>query len=331
MAISVQIMPTPKPPFVVALVYDDLCTFEFGIAAEVFGAARPELGPGWYRFASAAVEPGPLRAHGGLAVTADGGMELIDKADMIVVPGWKGCDATIPAELIARLRKAHERGARLVSICSGAFVLAATGLLDGQWLTTHWRHAASLQSRFPKVLVDAAALYRGDGTIFTSAGSAAGIDLMIEIVRRDFGAEAANLVARLIVMPAHRSGGQAQYLERPVRIRPDHEIAPLLDHIRLRLHEGWSIARMAAQANMSRRTFERRFKQATGQNPGDWLLGERVEAAKDLLRRSSRSMEEIAEAAGFGSAHALRHHFRHRVQQSPVQYRRSFSCAPEDA
>lgn len=324
-------MPEPEPPLVVALVYDGLCTFEFGIAAEVFGAARPELGPGWYRFASAAIEQGPLRAHGGLSVAADGGMELIEQADMIVVPGWKGYDAPIPEELIARLRKAHERGARLVSICSGAFVLAATGLLDGQWVTTHWRYAACLQSRFPKVIVDAAALYRGEANIFTSAGSAAGIDLMIELVRRDFGPEAANMVARLIVMPAHRSGGQAQYLDRPVQIRPDHGIAPLLDHIRVRLDEDWSIARMAAEANMSRRTFERRFRQATGQNPGDWLLDERVQSAKDLLSRSSRSMEEIAQAAGFGSAHALRHHFRRRVQQSPVQYRRSFSCALDNA
>lgn len=324
-------MPTPNTPLVVALIYDDLCTFEFGIAAEVFGGARPELGRGWYRFASAAIEPGPLKAHGGLTVTADGGLELIDEADMIVVPGWKGCDAPISEELITLLRKAHQRGARLISICSGAFVLAATGLLDGQWATTHWRYAASLQSRFPKVLVDATALYRGEGNIFTSAGSAAGIDLMIELVRRDFGPEAANWVARLIVMPAHRSGGQAQYLERPVRIRPDHKIAPLLDHIRVRLQERWGIARMATEANMSRRTFERRFRQATGQNPGDWLSCERVEAAKDLLCRSSRSMEEVAEAVGFGSAHALRHHFRQRVRQSPVQYRRSFSCALEKA
>jgi AraC family transcriptional activator FtrA len=319
-------MPTPSGPLVVALVYDGLCTFEFGIAVEVFGIARPEMGQSWYRFACAAIEPGPLRAHGGISITADGGLELIDRADMIVIPGWKGCDVPVPEDLLARLRDACSRGARLVSICSGAFVLAATGLLDGRCVTTHWRHADALRSRFPQVEVDASALYRGEDNLFTSAGSAAGIDLMIELVRCDFGGEAANSVARRIVMPAHRSGGQAQFLERPVRIRPDCAIAPLLDQIRSRLHEHWPIARMANEMAMSRRTLERRFRDATGQNPGDWLVSERIEAAKDLLSSSKSRMEEVAAAVGFASAHVLRHHFRRKVKLTPGQYRRSFPC-----
>lgn len=325
MAIFVQIMPKLSGPLVVALVYDGLCTFEFGIAAEVFGIARPEMGPCWYRFVSAAIEPGPLRAHGGMTVTADGGAGLLDRADMIVVPGWKGPDAAVPQELVDRLRAAHERGARLVSICSGAFVLAATGLLDGKPVTTHWRYADALQQRFPRIAVDAAALYRGEDNIFTSAGSAAGIDLMIELVRQDFGPDAANSVARRIVMPAHRGGGQAQFLERPVQIRPDRTIAPVLDAVRSSLQEEWSIARMARKVAMSRRTFERRFHEATGENPGEWLIGERVEAAKDLLSKSANPVEDIAQAVGFGSAHVLRHHFRRKVQLTPVQYRRSFA------
>ncbi len=311
-------------PLVVALVYDGLCTFEFGIAAEVFGLARPEMGPGWYQFASAAIAPGPLRAQGGISVTADGGIELLDQADMIVVPGWRGAEAPVPAELTDRLVAAHQRGCRLVSICSGAFVLAATGLLDGRRVTTHWRYAEALRSRFSALLVDEGALYHGEERIFTSAGSAAGIDLMIELVRRDYGPEAANSVARRIVMPAHRQGGQAQFLERPVPVRRETALGPLLDDVRANLTHAWTIATMAKAVNMSRRTFERRFVEATGLGPGEWLVIARIEAAKDLLTCTSATMEEIAAAVGFGTAHALRHHFRARMQLSPRTYRQEF-------
>jgi AraC family transcriptional regulator, transcriptional activator FtrA len=330
MTICVQIMPTPNPsppqgPLVVALLYDGLCTFEFGIVAEVFGLARPEMGPGWYRFASCAIESGPLRAHGGFQILADGGADLIDQADLIVAPGWKGVDVPVPAGLVAQLRSAHARGARLASICSGAFVLAATGLLDGAVATTHWRYADALRRKFPQIEVDETSLYRDGDRIFTSAGSAAGIDLLIEIVRRDFGPAAANSVARRIVMPAHRSGGQAQFLERPVRIRPDAAVAPLLDRIRLELHKSWTIEQMAREARMSKRTFERRFFEATGSSPGDWLIDERVEAAKRILSSSARAVEEVAAAVGVASAHALRHHFRRRVKLTPNEYRQRFA------
>jgi len=317
--------PQPQGPLVVALLYDGLCTFEFGIVAEVFGLARPEMEPGWYRFASCAIEPGPLRAHGGFQILADGGTDLIDQADLIVAPGWKGVDVPVPAGLVAQLRAAYARGVRLASICSGAFVLAATGLLDGAVATTHWRYADALRRKFPQIEVDETSLYRDGDRIFTSAGSAAGIDLMIEIVRRDFGPAAANSVARRIVMPAHRSGGQAQFLERPVRIRPDAAVAPLLDRIRLELHKSWTIEQMAREARMSKRTFERRFFEATGSSPGDWLIDERVEAAKRILSSSARAVEEVAEAVGVASAHALRHHFRRRVKLSPNEYRQRFA------
>ena len=315
----------PQGPLVVALLYDGLCTFEFGIVAEVFGLARPEMGPGWYRFASCAIEPGPLRAHGGFTILPDGGGELIDRADLIVAPGWKGADVPVPVGLVEQLRSAHARGARLASICSGAFVLAATGLLDGAVATTHWRYADALRRKFPQIEVDETSLYRESERIFTSAGSAAGIDLMIEIVRQDFGPAAANSVARRIVMPVHRSGGQAQFLERPVRIRTDAEVAPALDRIRLALHKPWTIDAMAREARMSKRTFERRFFEATGASPGEWLIDERVEAAKLILSASARPMEEVAEAVGIASAHALRHHFRRRVKLSPNEYRARFA------
>lgn len=246
------------------------------------------------------------------------------EADIIVVPGWKGADAPVPETLAEQLRAAHARGARLASICSGAFVLAATGLLAGGTATTHWRYAEKLRERYPDVLVDDASLYRIHDRIHTSAGSAAGIDLLIEMVRQDFGAAAANSVARRLVMPAHRAGGQAQFLERPVGVREGTEIGPLLEEMRGRLSEDWSVARMAREMGMSGRTFLRRFAEATGQTPGDWLADERVGEAKRLLTRGNPGMEDVALAVGFGSAHTLRHHFRQKVGISPSEYRARF-------
>ncbi|RBP17719.1 AraC family transcriptional regulator with amidase-like domain [Roseiarcus fermentans] len=323
-------MPDLSGPLVVALVYDGLCTFEFGIVAEIFGLSRPEMGPHWYRFASCAVDNGPMRAHGGLVFVADGGPDLIDQANIVVIPGWKGADIAVADGLIARLRQAHERGARLASICSGAFVLASTGLLSGGTITTHWRYADKLRARHPDLQVDDASLYREHNGIFTSAGSAAGIDLMIEMVRRDFGPAAANSVARRLVMPAHRNGGQAQFLVRPVAQRQASAIAPLLDAIRSDLAADWSVQSMAVTCRMSLRTFIRRFEEATGQTPGDWLVSERVDAAQRLLRLERASMEDIAQASGFRNPHALRHHFRKRIGISPTEYRARFLAEGEE-
>lgn len=320
-------MPNASGPLVVALLYDGLCTFEFGIVAEVFGFARPEMGEGWYRFASCAIEGGPLRAHGGFVLTPEHGIELLDRADIIVVPGWKGASEPVPDDLVERLRRAHARGARLASICSGAFVLAATGLLDGGTATTHWRYAEAMRERFPAVAVDDASLYRAHGRIFTSAGSAAGIDLLIEIVRQDFSAEAANSVARRLVMPAHRLGGQAQFLERPVPAPHQSEVAPLLDRMRAKLGSSWTLARMAAECRMSLRTFVRRFTEATGMPPGEWLIAERVEEAKRLLVNRRHSIDEIAAVIGMGSADTLRHHFRKHTGVSPKAYRDQFGAS----
>ncbi len=311
-------------PLVVALVYDGLCTFEFGIAAEIFGLARPEFGSDWYRFQSAAIDDGPLRAHGGLIFLPANGADLIDEADIIVVPGWKGADCAVPRPLAERLRRAHDRGARLVSICSGAFVLAATGLLDGRAATTHWRYAEKLREKHPAIAVDEASLYRLEDRVCTSAGSAAGIDLMLEIIRQDYGVEKANSVARRLVVAAHRNGDQAQFLERPVAKRPGPGIAPLLDTVKSQLAVDWTIGRMAEACHMSPRTFQRRFTQATGLTPGDWLVQERVEAAKSLLSQGQEDMETVAARAGFGSAHALRHHFRKKVGIRPTDYRAQF-------
>ncbi|SNS57461.1 MULTISPECIES: transcriptional regulator FtrA [unclassified Azospirillum] len=319
-----DIPPNPTGPRVVALVYDGLCTFEFAITAEIFGLSRPELGPGWYRFGAAAIEPGPLQAQGGLRLTVDGGLDLLDQADLIIVPGWKGAGVPVPPFLIDRLRAAHDRGARLASICSGAFVLAATGLLDGKRLATHWRYADAMAQAYPAVRLDADVLYVQEGRLFTSAGSAAGIDLMLHIIRSDFGHDAANSVARRLVVPAHRSGGQAQFVPRPVPRQPQSRLSPLLDQMRADPQQVWTVAAMADAAAMSERTFLRRFQEATGHTPGDWLALVRVELAKTLLETTSLPVEEVARLAGFGAPPTLRHHFSRATGLSPRDYRDRF-------
>ncbi len=201
---------TQSNPRVAVLAYDGLCLFEFGVASEVFGLQRPEMGDNWYQFGIAAAEPGPLRSGiGNIAVSVDGGLELIENAGTIIIPGWRSADAPAPPDLIKALQSAHARGARLLTICSGVFVLAAAGLLSGKSVTTHWRYADILKDRYPELNVIPNVLYVDEGQILTSAGSAAGIDLCLHLVRRDFGAKAANSVARRLVVPPHRDGGQA--------------------------------------------------------------------------------------------------------------------------
>lgn len=320
----VQIMPNNSGPLVAALVYDGLCTFEYGVAAEVFGLPRPELGPGWYRFASCAVEPGPLRAMGGLTVQVDAGLELLAEADLIVAPGWKGVDVEPPAALLEALRAAHDRGARLMSICSGVFVLAATGLLDGRRVTTHWRYAEVLAARYPTLRFDGEVLYVDEGRIFTSAGSAAGIDLSLYIVRRDFGAEVANQVARRLVVPAHRNGGQLQYMPRPVPERENARLSDVLAYVRARPDQPFSVADMARMAALSERSLHRRFLETVGEAPARWLIGVRVERARELLETHDLPMDEVARLSGFGDAANLRRHFRRRLTVSPSEYRATF-------
>ncbi len=319
----------PSPltgPRVVTLAYDGLCTFEFGVAVEVFGLARPEMGEDWYRHATAAIEPGPLRAAGGLTVSASGGLELLKEADLIVVPGWRGIDEPVPVSLIEALCVAHAGGARLMSLCSGVAVLAATGLLDGRKATTHWRYADTISQRHPEIHLDPDVLYVDEGQILTAAGSAAGIDLCLHVVRRDFGTEAANSVARRLVVPPHREGGQAQFIVRPVpQEREGQRMGPLIDWIEANLQREVTLAEMAARAGMSSRTFQRRFRDLTGHSPGEFLLTRRLRHACDLLeRRASLSLDDIAVASGFGTPATLRHHFRTRLQTSPAAYRARF-------
>jgi AraC family transcriptional activator FtrA len=320
---------TARNPLVLALVYDGLCAFEFSCAAEVFGLARPELGPDWYRFETCSMTRS-VRAQYCMRMQATHGLEGLHAAGTIVIPGWEGIDVAVPPPILDGLRAAHARGARLLSICSGAFVLAATGLLDGRRATTHWRYAEALQRRYPAVRVDANVLYVDEGNLLTSAGSAAGLDLCLHLVRRDHGSKIANHVARRLVIPPHREGGQAQFLERPVedRARGANQrgsLAALLDKIRKRPGERWPIAELARLAAMSERTLMRRFRAVTGLSPADWVTRARVDAARELLENTALSVDRIAERCGLGTPATLRHHFRKKVGLSPKQYRRGFS------
>jgi AraC family transcriptional activator FtrA len=314
-----------KRHLVVALAYDGLCTFEFGCAVELFALARPELGVEWYQFAVCAVEPGPIRAAGGITVQAPYAPELIERADTIVIPGWRDADEVPPAPLLEQIRAAHHRGARLCSICSGVFVLAAAGVLDGRRATTLWRYADRLARRYPAIEVLPDDLYVDTGQVITSAGSAAGLDMLLHLVRRDYGAHVGNLVAQRLVVPPHREGGQAQYLPRPMARDEKGRLAKLMDWVRAHPADMHTISSMAARAAMSPRTLQRQFQQATGLGPAQWLIRERVAIVKELLETAQIPLAEVAERAGFRSEESLRHHFRRLAETSPGAYRRSFS------
>lgn len=319
-----------SPPRVVVLAYDGLCTFEFGVAVEVFGLPRPEMGDAWYRFAVAAVDEGELRATGGIRILADGDLSLLEQADLIVIPGWRGVDSPVPDALCDALRQASARGCRVMSICSGVFVLAASGLLDGRRATTHWRYSETLKSRFPTIDVVEDVLYQDEGDILTSAGSAAGIDLCLHVVRRDFGMDAANRVARRLVIPPHRDGSQTQQLSRPVaQVRESQRFGKLFDYLHQHLAQPHSVDSLSQRVGMSQRTFLRRFQDATGTTPARWLLNERLLRAKDYLENSRLSIDSIAEQTGFGQSATLRHHFRQHFALPPAQYRKQFALTPE--
>lgn len=312
---------------VVALAYDGLCTFEFGCTVELFALERPELEVQWYDFAVCAVEPGPIRAAGGITLSAPYDLELLARADTIVIPGWRDADEAPPEALLAQLRAAHARGARLCSICSGAFVLAAAGLLNGQRATTHWRYTDRLAQRFPGIEVLPGDLYVDSGQVITSAGSAAGLDMLLHLVRRDYGARVGNLVAQRLVVSPHREGGQAQYLPRPMAHDERGRLTRLMDWVRTHPAERHTVASMAARAAMSARTLQRQFQDATGFGPVEWVTRERIAIVKDLLETTALPLAQLAQQAGFGSEESLRHHFRRVAATTPGAYRRRFTPA----
>jgi transcriptional regulator GlxA family with amidase domain len=315
-----------RPHLIAVLVGDQFEPFEFGVVCEVFGRDRSYLADPWYRMAVCSADGRPPRSSaGGMVLDGVEGPDTIDRCDTLIVPPWELPYDGPPQHVIAAIRRANDRGARLVSICSGAYVLAHAGVLDGRRATTHWMHTEDLAARFPAVKVDPDVLYVDDGQVLTSAGTASGIDLCLHIVRLDHGAEAANGLARRMVVAPHRDGGQAQYVQAPVPMVADEQpLAATLDWALARLDHELSVEDLARQALMSPRTFARRFRDSTGTTPLQWLLGQRVLLAKRLLETTTSPVELVALQCGFGSATALRTHFKKLVGTSPLAYRRAF-------
>jgi AraC family transcriptional regulator, transcriptional activator FtrA len=317
---------------VVAVAYDQLCSFEFGIAAELFGLARPELDVPWYEFRVVAAASGPLRSTGGLELRASTNLRHVREAGLVVLPGWKDKDELPPAPLLRALRAAHDRGARIMSICSGVYVLAATGLLDGLDATTHWRYTDHLAAMYPNISVQPDVLYIDNGQTLTSAGSAAGIDLGLHVIRRDYGAAIATEVARRLVTPPFREGGQSQFIRRTnLRARPASDaFGDALVWAEHHLDHHLAVADLAARAHMSTRTFARKFATEIGTTPLAWLLTQRLRRAQELLETTSTPLAEIATTAGFATTETMRHHFRKSLDTSPTRYRASFARPHHD-
>lgn len=310
-------------------VIDGLAVFEFGVLGEVFGLDRSTYAdlPNT-EFRVCGIEAGrPVSTQVGIPVVPEFGLEALEDADIIAVPAEKlRPDDEYPVELLDALRRASARGAILLSACSGSFVLGAAGLLDGRPCTTHWRDAAELQRRHPSAKVDPAVLFVDDGDVITSAGTAASIDASLHLVRRERGSAVANVIARNMVVPPQRDGGQRQYIDRPVPETDCDALVDVLAHLDDHLAEQHSISDLAQRAHMSSRTFARRFVAETGVTPMQWLTAQRVLHARLLLETTDASIEQIAASCGFTSATLLRHHFTRDVGVAPTAYRRSFAC-----
>ena len=312
---------------VVALVWDGVGTFGLGVASEVFGYDRSAEGLPSYDFAVAAEVPGEVRTDTGLRVVVEHGLERLRTADLVVVLGWSQLDREPSEAVCDALRAAVDRGARVMSQCSGAFVVAAAGLLDGRRCTTHWQYAAELARRYPLVTVDPDVLYVQDGPITSSAGTAAGIDTSLQLLREEHGAAVANEVARRMVVPPHREGGQAQYVQVPVpEVDDGHRLREVMAWAGEHLDEPLPVEQLARLALMSPRSFARHFRAATGTTPHAWLLAQRLQRAQHLLEQSDLPVDEVAERSGFGAATTLRGHFARRFGTSPQTYRRTFRC-----
>ena len=325
---------------VVTVVGPNVSIFELAVPCEVFGIHRPEIASWDYEHVVCSASPASEAGQGGLQLHHAHGLEALETADTVIVaawyavhrPAWATDEARLdplPEPTVAAVRAAHERGARMVSLCTGAFLLAEAGILDGRRATTHWMHAGTLARQYPAIDVDPAVLYVDDGDVLTAAGTASAIDLCLHLVRRDHGAEAANSVARRMVVPPHRAGGQAQFIEAPMPARPaDDPLSGLLAWMVEHLAEPLSVDDLARRVDLSPRTFARRFGEATGSSPLRWLLVQRVALARRLLETTDLPVEEVARRCGYASAAGLRVHFQREAGTAPAAYRRTFRPDP---
>jgi transcriptional regulator GlxA family with amidase domain len=302
------------------LVLDGMAVFEFGVVCEVFGIDRSADGVPNFDFKVCGPQPGkPLRTSVGATLTPDHGLDDLVGADLVAIPA-NGM-GPFPPEVLAAVRAAADAGSIILTVCSGAFLAGAAGLLDGRPCTTHW-----MQKRFPTAKVDRNVLYVDDGNLITSAGTAAGIDACLHLVRRELGSEVTNKIARRMVVPPQRDGGQRQFIDQPIPVRCSERFAPHLDWILANLDKPHTVASLAARAHMSARTFARRFVEETGRTPMQWVTDQRVLYARTLLEETDLDIDRIAERSGFGTATLLRHHFRRIIGVTPSDYRRRFSC-----
>jgi len=321
----------PRKPssrhIVAVLVMDGVHPFELSVPCEVFGIDRPEVVHPWpYELIVTSISGrSSVPTHNGFTIETPYGLDDLARADTIVVPAWPNVETPPSAEVIDALHDARDRGARILSFCSGAFVLAYAGLLDGRRAATHWMYADAMAARFPKVQVDRNVLYVDEGDVLTSAGTAAAIDLCLHVIRCDLGAEAVNIVARRMVVPPHRDGGQAQFVRAPVpACSSEDPIAGALDWAVEHLDRQLSVEQLARHATMSPRTFARRFRDVTGTTPHQWLLRQRVLHAQRLLESTDEPVERVAHQCGFSSAAVLREHFTRVTGTNPLTYRRTF-------
>ena len=306
---------------------DETPLFHLSVPCEVLGADRSDEGLPRHDVRVARVGRGPIRSSAGVVLQAPYGLEALEDADVVIVPWWgRLAGQQLPTRLLDALRRAHARGARIAGLCGGAFVLAEAGLLDGKRATTHWKYAAELAAGYPRVRVEAQVLYVDEGDVLTSAGTAAAIDLCLHLLRSLSGAEVANAVARRMVVPPHRAGGQAQYVDVPVpEVRTDDGLAAAMRWALEHLDEPMGVEELAAHAVMSRRTFTRQFRQRTGTSALQWLLQQRTLLAQRLLETTDLPVEVVARRSGFGSAVTLRAHFQRALGTSPRDYRATFS------
>lgn len=324
MTLSATIGPFAMPiPTVAVVAFDQISPFHLSVPCVVFGDIHPGLPP--FRLQVCAAETGPLRTTAGFDLAVHHGLEALARADTVIVPSWRDSAERPPQPLLDGLVAAHQRGAQVVGLCLGAYVLAEAGLLDGRRATTHWAYAPDFARRYPLVQVDANVLYRVDGNLVTSAGTAAGLDCCLHLLRQRWGSELANKVARRLVVSPHRQGGQAQFIEQPLPASArGSRLSGLIDEVRGNLHKPHSLDSLAAQALMGRRTFTRHFHQFTGSTVGAWLLTERLALAQRLLESSDQSVEQIATLAGFGAPASLRQHFRAAFKVTPSAWRQTF-------
>ncbi|MFJ4090283.1 GlxA family transcriptional regulator [Kitasatospora sp. NPDC089913] len=319
--------PLPAPPAphrVVALLLPPQDTFPLAFATEVFGDHGPTV-PARYAFGVCTEHPGPVRTRAGYDLLVTAGLDALADADTVLVPGWQQpAGSEVPPAVVEAVGLAHRRGARVVGLCSGAFVLAAAGLLDGRRAATHWARATELAARFPRVRVDPGVLYVDHGDVATSAGAAAGADLCLHLVREDHGAAHALRIARQMVMPPHREGCQLQYAELPAPAPAGDSLAPLLEWLAGRLDRPVSVAEMAVRSQVSARTLTRRFTEQLGISPGRWLLDRRIAATRALLEETDLPVETIARRVGLSSAVNLRRRFHESLRTTPAAYRRAF-------